>query len=65
MNMDKVEGLLIGIGAGIVLAAFMQAYEKLRKKPVGAGIGGGPAENSGREGALAQPQSQRVRASHA
>jgi len=65
MNKDKVEGLLIGIGVGMVLAAFLQRYEQLRKKPAGEAIGGGPAEKSGREGALMQPPNQSMWASHA
>jgi hypothetical protein len=33
MNKDKIEGFLIGIGAGILVTAFLQAGEQLRKSP--------------------------------
>ena len=65
MNEEKIEGFLIGIGVGIVVAAFLRTNQQSRKTPVNAPIGDRPRQEAGREGAPEQPPNQSVRASHA
>ena len=63
MSKDKLEGFLIGIGAGILVTAFLQACEQLRKKPVEARQLRRVPMQSPRANAPAQPPNRSVRAS--